>query len=417
MAATSLRRCALALLPLLAACGSNVDIHTAPIVTKAARDEAKAATATAPAPASDEALVERYLEIRERYAALLPEDQAGPKRILGEAGPELRQMAESARDPHLRANASLLLGTLHEDDADLRSAISFYRQAVSLLPEEAGLHRVLAMALARDKQFAAALPEQKRVVADDPDDLEAWLLLGEIAVKAGQQSAATEAYAAYEMRRKGLIDGITLKSPDGTFPLPPGQRADCARALIPARDNGTALALLYALDIETEPAVRQAIVEAMGTQRLAGYKLALETKLKTETAQEVKEVLVWALAEIQRDPLDTRPGPAPVDPKATEGAGPMGQGAGDIAPGTGPSGQGAGDIAPGTGPSGQGAKDSAAPAPGTPAGSPAGSPAGTPAGSPTGSPAGTPAGSPAGSPTGSPAGTPAGSPPAAPPAG
>ena len=413
MAATSLRRCALALLPLLAACGSNVDIHTAPIVTKAARDEAKAATATAPAPASDEALVERYLEIRERYAALLPEDQAGPKRILGEAGPELRQMAESARDPHLRANASLLLGTLHEDDGDLRSAVSFYRQAVSLLPEEAGLHRVLAMALARDKQFAAALPEQKRVVADDPDDLEAWLLLGEIAVKAGQQSAATEAYAAYEMRRKGLIDGITLKSPDGTFPLPPGQRADCARALIPARDNGTALALLYALDIETEPAVRQAIVEAMGTQRLAGYKLALETKLKTETAQEVKEVLVWALAEIQRDPLDTRPGPAPVDPKATEGAGPMGQGAGDIAPGTGPSGQGAGDIAPGTGPSGQGAKDSAAPAPGTPAGSPAGSPAGTPAGSP----AGTPAGSPPGTPTGSPAGTPAGSPPAAPPAG
>ena len=409
MAATSLRRCALALLPLLAACGSNVDIHTAPIVTKAARDEAKAATATAPAPASDEALVERYLEIRERYAALLPEDQAGPKRILGEAGPELRQMAESARDPHLRANASLLLGTLHEDDADLRSAISFYRQAVSLLPEEAGLHRVLAMALARDKQFAAALPEQKRVVADDPDDLEAWLLLGEIAVKAGQQSAATEAYAAYEMRRKGLIDGITLKSPDGTFPLPPGQRADCARALIPARDNGTALALLYALDIETEPAVRQAIVEAMGTQRLAGYKLALETKLKTETAQEVKEVLVWALAEIQRDPLDTRPGPAPLDPAALEPAALEPK----VTEGAGPTGQGAGDIAPGTGPSGQGAKDSAAPAPGTPAGSPAGSPAGTPAGSP----AGTPAGSPPGTPTGSPAGTPAGSPPAAPPAG
>ena len=383
MAATSLRRCALALLPLLAACGSNVDIHTAPIVTKAARDEAKAATATAPAPASDEALVERYLEIRERYAALLPEDQAGPKRILGEAGPELRQIAETARDPHLRANASLLLGTLHEDDGDLRSAVSFYRQAVSLLPEEAGLRRVLAMALARDKQFAAALPEQKRVVADDPDDLAAWLLLGEIAVKAGQQSAATEAYAAYEMRRKGLIDGITLKSPDGTFPLPAGQRADCARALIPARDNGTALALLYALDIETEPAVRQAIVEAMGTQRLTGYKLALETKLKTETAQEVKEVLVWALAEIQRDPLDTRPGPAPVDPaalepaalepKVTEGAGPTGQGAGDIAPGTGPAGQGAQDIAPGTGPSGQGAKDS--PAPAAPAGSGAPAPA------------------------------------------
>ena len=124
MAATSLRRCALALLPLLAACGSNVDIHTAPIVTKAARDEAKAATATAPAPASDEALVERYLEIRERYAALLPEDQAGPKRILGEAGPELRQMAESARDPHLRARFSRQLRSTAPGSLPCRSACS-----------------------------------------------------------------------------------------------------------------------------------------------------------------------------------------------------------------------------------------------------------------------------------------------------
>mgnify|MGYP002138542613 CR=1 FL=1 len=113
------------------------------------------------------------------------------------------------------------------------------------------------------------------------------------------------------MRRKGLIDGISLKKADGVFILPAEQRSACARALIPARDNGTAIALLYALSIETEPAVRAALVEAMGTQRLGGYKQALEERLKTETAQEVKEAIVWALAEIQRDPLDTRPGPVP----------------------------------------------------------------------------------------------------------
>ena len=377
MAATSartLRRCALALLPLLAACGgSNVDPHTAPIVTKAAKDEAKAA-APATAPATDEALAGRYLEIKERYAALLPEDQAGPKRIIAEAGPELRQIAESARDLHLRANANLLLGTLHEANADPRSAISFYRQAVSLLPEDAGLRRVLAMALASDKQFVAALPEQKLVVKDDPDDLEAWLLLGEVALKAGEKDTATQAYAAYEMRRKGLLDAITLKSADGTFPMAPDQRAGSARALIPARDNGTALALLYALEIETDPVVRQAIVEAMGTQRLAGYKPALELKLKTENAQEVKEALVWALAEIQRDPLDTRPGPAPLDPNA----------AAALPQGTGPAGQGAKDSAAGTGPAGQVAKDSPASpaAPGAPA-APAVAPA---AGPPPGPP-------------------------------
>jgi tetratricopeptide (TPR) repeat protein len=364
----TLRRCALALLPLLAACGgSNVDPHTAPIVSKAAKAEAKAAEA---APVTDEALAGRYLEIKERFAALLPEDQAGPKRILTEVGPELRQIGETARDPHLRANASLLLGTLHEANNDPRSAISFYRQAVSLLPEDAGVRRVLAMALASDKQFAAALPEQKLVVADDPDDLEAWLLLGEVALKADEKDTATEAYAAYEMRRKGLLDAITLKSADGTFKIPPDQRAGCARALIPARDNGTALALLYALEIETDPTVRQAIVEAMGTQRLAGYKTPLENKLKTETAQEVKEALVWALAEIQRDPLDSRPGPAPLDPNAPAAApaGTEGQGAKAMAPGTGPEGQGAKTSppaapAPATAPSGGAAPPPVAPPP------------------------------------------------------
>jgi len=314
MAATPARilRCALALAPLLAACGGGVDPYAVPIAARGPRPDATPAEA----PATDEALAGRYLEIKERFAALQPEDQAGPARVLRESGAELRQIAEGARDLHLRANANLLLGTLHEASGDPRSAISFYRQTIGLLPEDASLRRVLAMALASDKQFGAAVAEQRRVVADDPDDLEAWLVLGEVALKAGQKDVATEAYAAYEMRRKGLLDGITLKSADGTFPLPPDQRAGCARALIPARDNGTALALLYALEIETDPVVRQAIVEAMGTQRLAGYQQALEAKLRTETAQEVKEALAWALAEIQRDPLDTRPGPAPVDPNA-----------------------------------------------------------------------------------------------------
>ncbi len=309
------RRCALALLLLsagaLAACSGD-DPRTVPVVAKV---ETKAA-APVTAPPSAEALAERYLAIKDRFAALQPEDKAGPARILAEDGPELRTIAESSPDTHLRANASLLLGTLYEDSGDARSAISFYRQVVALLPGEVEPHRVLAMALALDKQFAAALPEQELVVKDDPDDLEAWLLLGEVAFKAGENEQATLAYAAYEMRRKGLTDGISLKRADGTFPLPAEQRAACARALIPARDNGTALALLYALEIETDPSVRVAIVEAMGTQRLAGYKTALTAKLKTESAQEVKEALIWALAEIQRDPLDTRPGPTPVDPKA-----------------------------------------------------------------------------------------------------
>lgn len=293
-------------LSLVLACGGAAETpKQAPPATK---------TVTAPAPVADDTLADRYLAAKERFAALLPEDKAGPARILTELGPGLREVADAAKDVHLRANASLLLGTLYEQTGDLRSAISFYRQAGSLLPDEIGPTRVLAIALAADNKFAEALTEQKKVVADDADDLEAWLLTGELAVKSGDKDTATEAYAGYEMRRKGLIDGLTLKSADGVFTLPPDQRAGCARALIPARDAGTAVALTYSLSIETDPSVRLAVVEAMGAQRLAGYKPTLEPLLAKETNQEVKEAIGWALAEIQRDPLDIRPGLTPVDP-------------------------------------------------------------------------------------------------------
>ncbi len=290
---------------LLSACGGGEPAkqQPAPVVTKAA-----------PTPATDDALTDRYLAAKERLGALLPEDKAGPGRILTELGPGLREVAESAKDVHLRANASLLLGTLYQQSGDLRTAISFFRQSAALLPDEAGPSRILAIALAADKQYAPAIVEQRKVVADDLDDLEAWLLMGELGVRSEDKDLATEAYAAYEMRRKGLIDGLTLKSTDGVFTLPPDQRASCARALIPARDNGTAIALIYSLSIETDPTVRVAVVEAMGAHRLTGYKPALEPLLTKETNQEVKEAIGWALAEIQRDPLESKPGPTPVDP-------------------------------------------------------------------------------------------------------
>ncbi|MCA9663541.1 MAG: hypothetical protein KC486_34750, partial [Myxococcales bacterium] len=88
-------------------------------------------------------------------------------------------------------------------------------------------------------------------------------------------------------------------------------RAVCAGALAPAADNGTAMALLYALKFEPDPKVRAAILETMGIQRLAGYKQAITERLAIEDDPAVQEVGKWALAEIERDPLDTRPGVAP----------------------------------------------------------------------------------------------------------
>lgn len=299
------------MLLLLGACGDPP--RTAPVKTDRAGTPA-------PAKAPEADLAERYLAAKERIAALLPTDAEGPKRILEELGPGLREAAEKAPDPPLRANASLLLGTLYERTGDRRSAISFYRQAAALLKGEVEPHRVLALALAADGKHVEAIPEQEIVVRDDPDDLEAWLLLGELNIKAGREEDAGKAYAAYEARRKGLIDGLTLQNKDGTWILPVEQRAACARALIPARENGTALALLYSLSREPDPSVRLALAEAMGTQRLAAYKQPLTEKLAGESDPEAKAAMVWALQEIERDPLDARPGPAPAAPEAADKA-------------------------------------------------------------------------------------------------
>jgi hypothetical protein len=57
--------------------------------------------------------------------------------------------------------------------------------------------------------------------------------------------------------------------------------------------------------------VRERVAAIMGEQRLVGYQKLLETKLATEQVAEVKQAIEWALAEIQRDPIETAPGPVP----------------------------------------------------------------------------------------------------------
>jgi tetratricopeptide (TPR) repeat protein len=236
---------------------------------------------------------------------------------------DLRKVAEEAEDPHLEANASLLLGSLLEERGDRRGAISYYRQARALVPEEAGAHAMLALALAAEKQFDEAIEIQKKVVELVPDDLQAWLLLGEMQVKGGREKQARETYAAYELRRKGLIDGLTLRAKGedgkpGPYMVGPEDRAGCAAALEPAADNGTALALMYALSKEPEPMVRAEIARVMGTQRLVAYAKELKIAADNETDGEVKEVMMWAMGEISRDPVETAAGPAPAVPAADD---------------------------------------------------------------------------------------------------
>lgn len=265
------------------------------------------------APADDDALAEEYLRVK---SAVQSQAVLGDPARLQKAKDDLKRIANSAGDPHLRANASLLLGSVLESTGDRDGAVSYYRHATKVVDDDAGPFMALALALAAQGKHAEAATVQKRVVELDPDNLEGWLALGEMLVKAGDEKAATEAYAGYELRRKGLIDGLTLKQ-DGKYRIGPDDRAACALALAAASDNGTALALLYALGTEPETSVRVAIARTMGIQRLRGYRELLEKHLQKEKDPEVREVVGWALAEIVRDPIDTKPARAPVEPGRT----------------------------------------------------------------------------------------------------
>src|SRR5690606_145160 len=92
----------------------------------------------------------------------------------------LQRVANESEDAHLRANASLLLGAMAEANQDQRAAISYYRQAAELIPDDADTHIVLALALARAERWDEAIEEQAKVVQAIPDDLVGWLVLGEL---------------------------------------------------------------------------------------------------------------------------------------------------------------------------------------------------------------------------------------------
>lgn len=280
---------------------------TAPVGEEAGKaEEQAAAEVPPPPPLTSEQAEALYLSSKARIEAT----QALPDESFAELKADLERVANEAESPHLRANASLLLGSLFEQRGDQRAAISFYRQAQELTPEEVGPYIVLALALSKDSRWEEAIAAQWKVVEMIPDDLVGWLLLGELHVKGGKLDEAAEVYAAYELRRKGLLDGLTLKK-DGQYVEDEAERAACVEALAPAIDNGTALALMYALDSDPSPLVRERVATIMGEQRLVGYAKLLASKQASEADVEVKKAIQWAIAEIERDPVETAPGPVP----------------------------------------------------------------------------------------------------------
>ncbi|MCB9752726.1 MAG: hypothetical protein H6713_22455 [Myxococcales bacterium] len=266
------------------------------------------------APVDQAALAQRVAEINERVAALDRGDGAAVQAALQEHAPGLREVVEKSEDASVRAGASLLLGNLHEWNGDMRAAVSFYSQAKDLIPEDPEVHQLLAIALASDRQYSRAARTQKFYVDQTPYDLEGHLLHGQLWVQAGDNDEAVKAYAAYEVARQLLLDCLSGQTSEGgDYVKPAEERRICALALAPAIDNGTAVALASVLQREPELAVRQAVIETMGTQRLTSFKEPLDALAAQEKDAETLEVIKWALAEIARDPVETRQDPVPAD--------------------------------------------------------------------------------------------------------
>jgi tetratricopeptide (TPR) repeat protein len=288
----------------------------------ASQGEAAPGSSTpAPAPEppvalDDDALAGRYVAIRDR----LEGDLAPSATERAALQTQLLEISNSARDPHLRANASLLLGSLLEATGDRTGAVAHYRHAAKLVPEDAGPHMALAAGLAAAGQLPEALAAQQQATALDPDNLENWLALGELSLRTGDRERATAAYVDYERRRKGLIDGLTLTSKTGEYLVSEEERIGCAQALASASDAGTAVALIYALAKDDSAKVRAAVARVMGIQRLRGFVDPLEARVASASDPDAKEAIQWALGEIVRDPIEVEPGPRaaldPSDPRA-----------------------------------------------------------------------------------------------------
>jgi tetratricopeptide (TPR) repeat protein len=290
----------------LVACGkaeSSESNGPSMIPSVAAKDEAKAV--------DDDALAQRYLELKTAFEDD-PKGFGGSPQGLAEITRELRAMSNAAKAVPLQANAAALLAAIHYEHGGWAEAVGAYRRATQLVPDDPDLRMALVRALAKNGELSAAAEAQLRAIELAPDDLEQYLVLGELRIRAGDKDGGAKAYADYEVRRLGLIDGLTLKRGDA-YRVTIDERIACAEHLAVAADVGTAFALLYALENEPEPRVRTAIVEAMGAHRFVGYEPRLTSRLGKETDPDVRAAIAWALAEIKRDPIDTRLDTPPVE--------------------------------------------------------------------------------------------------------
>ena len=80
------------------------------------------------------------------------------------------------------SNVHANLATVYENTGQLGEAIQQYQEALELVPSQLSVHRDLAGAYWKKRSYTAAEPHYKRVITDDPTDVQAIYRLGLISL-------------------------------------------------------------------------------------------------------------------------------------------------------------------------------------------------------------------------------------------
>ncbi|MCK5796546.1 MAG: HEAT repeat domain-containing protein [Deltaproteobacteria bacterium] len=198
--------------------------------------------------------------------------------------------AIAAHQGGLEANCYLGLGSSLSDMGKKREAVEAFQKVVTLRPKDAMAYQMLAIGLRDIGSNVEAAKALERASVLEPDHLSIYQDLMALDLEAKRTKAAQKVYERYEARRKNLLQRV-LEAKEA------GLREDAAVALGEARDDETARGLVRALS-DRSPAVRMAVIRALGQQGLAVARKPLVALKKTTRSAEERRAIRLSIEAI-----------------------------------------------------------------------------------------------------------------------
>jgi len=113
-----------------------------------------------------------------------------------------------AADPEL-TEALVELGRVLYAQGDATNAVEAYKLALTQQPEQRSALEGMAMVFVGQRRFPQAVQQLSRIVRMDPNDVEAWLHLGDIAIYQGDELLAREHYEKAATRAPSNADIVS----------------------------------------------------------------------------------------------------------------------------------------------------------------------------------------------------------------